>query len=135
MPEGHWYGFPVWGIPGFKIGRYHHMQEVVDPDADFREPRPEDEVLLRDAIRRYFPAADGPVMSLAACMFTNTPDEHFVLDTLPGAKQGRRRLALLRPTATNSAVWPARFSRTLAETGTTRFDIAPFSLSRLTAPA
>ncbi len=31
-----------------------------------------------------FPDADGPTLRLAACLFTNTPDEHFVIDTLPG---------------------------------------------------
>ena len=37
-------------------------------------------------MRRFFPDADGPVMSMASCIFTNTPDEHFIIDRLePGS--------------------------------------------------
>ena len=40
--------------------------------------------MLRQAVARYFPDANGPTMALKACMFTNTPDEHFIIDALPG---------------------------------------------------
>jgi sarcosine oxidase len=83
-PEGRYYGFPVYGIPGFKIGKYHHRLEQVDPDNVDREIHPEDEAVLREGIRRYFPDADGPTMAMKTCLFTNTADEHFVLDLLPG---------------------------------------------------
>jgi sarcosine oxidase len=82
VPEGRYYGFPVFGIPGFKLGKYHHRREQVDPDRVNREPSPEDEEILRVALRRYFPDADGPAMTLKTCLFTNTPDEHFILDLL-----------------------------------------------------
>ncbi len=82
-PEGHFYGFPVYGIPGFKFGKYHHRRERTDPDRLDREIYPEDEEVLREGIRRYFPDADGPTMALKTCMFTNSPDEHFLLGTLP----------------------------------------------------
>ena len=83
-PEGRFYGFPVYGIPGFKLGKYHHRGEQVDdPDRMDRECYPEDEEVLRDGIRRYFPDADGPTMAMKACLFTNSPDEHFIIDRLP----------------------------------------------------
>jgi sarcosine oxidase len=83
-PEGRFYGFPVYGIPGFKIGKYHHRGEpVADPDQLDRECHPEDEAVLREGIRCYFPDADGPTMAMKACMFTNSPDEHFIIDRLP----------------------------------------------------
>ena len=85
--EGHFYVFPQWGMPGFKIGLYHHFKESGHADMLSREPTGRDEDALRQGIRRYFPAADGPVLSLQACLFTNTPDEHFVIDTLPGLPQ------------------------------------------------
>ena len=31
--------------------------------------------------------APGRTLDMVVCMFTNTPDEHFVLDTLPDAPQ------------------------------------------------
>jgi sarcosine oxidase len=46
---------------------------------------------MRVAIRRYFPDADGPTMAMKTCLFTNTPDEHFILDCHP---QYRGRVAI-----------------------------------------
>ncbi len=84
VPEGRFYGFPVYGIPGFKVGKYHHRSERVDDaDAMDRECHPEDEEVLREGIARYFPDANGPTMAMKACMFTNAPDEHFIIDRLP----------------------------------------------------
>jgi sarcosine oxidase len=82
-PEGRFYGYPIYGIPGFKLGKYHHRREAADPDDVDRDIHPEDERVLREGIRRYFPDADGPTMALKTCLFTNTPDEHFILDRLP----------------------------------------------------
>ncbi|HYM71246.1 MAG TPA: N-methyl-L-tryptophan oxidase [bacterium] len=82
-PEGRFYGFPVYSVPGFKIGKYHHRGESADADQVDREIHPEDEAVLREGIRRYFPDADGPTMALKTCLFTNSPDEHFILDVHP----------------------------------------------------
>ena len=81
--EGYAYGTPVYGVPGFKIGKYHHRGEVVDPNTVTRTFDAEDEEVLRAFLRRYFPLADGPIMQFKVCMFTNTPDEHFILDRHP----------------------------------------------------
>lgn len=86
-PEGRFYGFPVYGIPGFKIGKYHHRREKVVPEHTDRQCHPEDEEVLREAIRRYFPEANGPTMSLKTCLFTNSPDEHFLIDYHPDYRQ------------------------------------------------
>jgi sarcosine oxidase len=83
-PEaGRFYGFPIHGVPGFKIGKYNHLKQKVQPDTVDRECHPEDEAILREGIRRYFPEADGPTLAMKTCMFTNTADEHFVIDYLP----------------------------------------------------
>lgn len=86
-PEGRFYGFPVYGVPGFKIGKYHHRREPVDPDRMDRVCHSEDEEVLRAGIRRYFPDADGQTLDMKACLFTNSPDEHFILDLHPGHPQ------------------------------------------------
>ena len=83
--EGRYYASPVFGVPGFKIGKFHHLNEATTAEGLDRECRDEDEAVLRQAVARYFPDANGPAMSLRACMFTNTPDEHFLIDALPGA--------------------------------------------------
>jgi sarcosine oxidase len=87
VDEGRYYGFPVFGVPGFKIGRYHHLDEQADPDEMDREPNAADEAILREFAARYCPYGAGPTMALRSCLFTNTPDEHFIIDALPGAPQ------------------------------------------------
>ena len=82
-PAGHYYGFPEFGVPGFKIGKYHHRAEPVDPDAPMPPAGAEDEAVLRECVQSYFRAANGPMVRASTCIFTNTPDEHFIIDRLP----------------------------------------------------
>jgi len=84
LPEGHVYGFPIYGIPGFKFGLYHHFGERIDPETLDREVvTPRDEEALRRPVERHFPDAAGPTTALKVCMFTNSPDEHFLIDRHP----------------------------------------------------
>jgi len=85
VPEGIHYGFPAFEIPGFKVGRFHHLREPVDPDRVDRDVRSEDEGVLRSFVSAYFPDGLGPVLRTSVCMFTNSPDENFVVDRLPEA--------------------------------------------------
>ncbi len=85
---GDFYGFPIHGVPGFKLGRYHHLNETVDPDQlDRNLVTAEDERVLRDFANQYFPDGVGPTQALKVCLFTNTADEHFILDTHPDYPQ------------------------------------------------
>lgn len=83
VPEGRYYGFPAHSVPGFKIGRFHHLEEDTPPDHVDREIHIRDEEVLREAVSRYFPEANGPTMALRTCLFTNSPDEHFIIGTHP----------------------------------------------------
>ena len=83
VEEGRYYGFPSYEIPGFKVGRYHHLSQEVDPDTMDRDVHPEDEETLRSFTLRYFPLAAGPTLALKTCMFTNSPDSHFIIDRHP----------------------------------------------------
>jgi sarcosine oxidase len=86
VPEGIHYGFPLFagGPPGFKLGRLHHRYEAVDPDLlDRAGAGPEDEALLRSFAARYLPDGAGPALAMKVCLFTNTPDEHFLVDLHP----------------------------------------------------
>jgi len=80
---GHFYQFPLWGALGFKIGLYHHLREQGPADELTREPNARDEDALRRGLRAFFPDADGDILSMRTCLFTNTPDEHFIIDRLP----------------------------------------------------
>jgi sarcosine oxidase len=85
-PEGSFYGLPSHDGAGFKFGKYHHLGQQVDPDTMDRECHDEDERVLRDGLRRYFPDADGPTLAMKTCLFTNTRDEHFII-TRPAGSQ------------------------------------------------
>ena len=86
-PVGNFYGYPDNYGEGFKIGKFHHLwQEVPDPDAMDRECHPEDEAVLREGIEAHFPRANGPRRRMAACIFTNSPDGHFILDRHPDSE-------------------------------------------------
>ncbi len=128
--EGHFYQFPTWGIPGFKIGLYHHLHESGHADALSREPTPADEALLRAALARYFPEADGPTLRLAACLFTNTADEHFVIDRASGAP----KVIVASPCSGHGFKFASVVGEILADLATDRvpgFDLGLFSLARL----
>ncbi len=85
--DGIYYGFPrVHGRPGVKIGR-HEVGPSIDPDRVDRTPTPADEAGFRPALVRYLPAADGPLLGIKVCMYTMTPDQHFILDRHPGRER------------------------------------------------
>ena len=50
-------GFPPFDHPGFKIGKFGHLNETADPDRLSREVTAADEAALREAVTRYFPLA------------------------------------------------------------------------------
>ena len=86
VPEGMYYGFPLFpeGPAGLKLGRLHHRCEVVDPDLlDRAGAGPADEQVLRSFARRYLPDGAGRALAMTVCLFTNTPDEHFLVDLHP----------------------------------------------------
>ncbi|MEZ4613632.1 MAG: FAD-dependent oxidoreductase [Caldilineaceae bacterium] len=54
VDEGRFYGFPVFGIPGFKIGLYHHFNETGRPEQLDHDVYWEDEEVLRECTSKYF---------------------------------------------------------------------------------
>jgi sarcosine oxidase len=127
--EGTFYGFPEYGVPGFKIGKYHHLYERVHPDTMDRTCHPADEAALRLATARYFPTANGVLRSSATCMFTNTPDEHFVIDRAPEAAN----VLLVSPCSGHGFKFSSVIGEVcadLVQRGETAHDIGLFSLGR-----
>ena len=74
------YGFPYLADQGLKIAMLGSTVPA-DPDTLDREAHPADEAPVRDFIRTRLPVADGPVRMTKICMYTVTPDEHFVVDS------------------------------------------------------
>ena len=83
---GTYYGLPHLELPGVKVAR-HHTGEVVDPDAARRPAEAADEAPVRQFVRERIPALDGPVAATSTCLYTNTPDRHFVVDRHPAHPQ------------------------------------------------
>ncbi|HET8522834.1 MAG TPA: N-methyl-L-tryptophan oxidase [Thermomicrobiales bacterium] len=79
---GEIYGFPIFGQPGFKIavhsGGIPTTTESVNRTADDREKA---EVV--PAAQAFFPGVTGRVVNRAVCLYTNTPDGHFIIDRHP----------------------------------------------------
>jgi sarcosine oxidase len=77
------YGFPMThDTPGLKIA-HHSPAGAIDPDRIVRDPQPGDEETFRPILRRMIPSGDGPLLSLKVCMYTNSPDSHFIIDRHP----------------------------------------------------
>ena len=70
---------------GVKAG-WHHRGVAIDPD----RPQPFDEenlAAVQDFLRHRLPHLDTTPFGLARCLYTNTPDYHFILDRHPSWPQ------------------------------------------------
>jgi sarcosine oxidase len=77
------YGFPLMPEnPGLKIA-LHARGPTVDPNQISRDILPGDEAEVCGVAERYLPDGKGPLLSLRVCMYTNSPDSHFIIDTHP----------------------------------------------------
>ncbi|MQF87118.1 MAG: N-methyl-L-tryptophan oxidase [SAR202 cluster bacterium] len=74
-----YYGFPIFGIPGYKVGKFHHVGEIADPDHLDRTIREEDKEMLLTFTQKHFPEAAGRMLKMVVCMFTNSPDHNFII--------------------------------------------------------
>jgi len=89
---GVFYGFPI--LPpkdfdrpkGLKLA-LHFPGEITDPDSIQRSPNKSDETLLIEFMQRHFPDEYDSTAAMNVCMYTNSPDEHFIIDFLPGYDQ------------------------------------------------
>jgi len=77
------YGFPVIDCSeGFKAA-LHHPGEPADPDSLDRSLHARDVEMIRQTIDQWLPRAAGKLLRHATCMYTNSPDGHFILDRHP----------------------------------------------------
>ena len=82
----HEFGFMPYGLPsldgsGVKVAL--HGGPRFDPDQAERIPDEPVIESVRRFMQRYLPAANGRLISSRVCLYTMTPDEHFVLDAHP----------------------------------------------------
>jgi sarcosine oxidase len=131
--HGMHYGIPPRGGAGIgtaiKVAKHHHRGETVDPDTCDRTVSAQDEALIRAAVADHLPAANGPLKAAETCLYTMTPDGHFLIDRLPGAPN----IIAASPCSGHGFKFAPVIGEILADlatTGTTAHDIARFSLRR-----
>jgi sarcosine oxidase len=82
------YGFPALDGPtgGVKVA-FHHRGSACTADTIDREIHAEEVAHMRTYLATHVPALDGTCLHAATCMYTNTPDQDFVIATHPAYPQ------------------------------------------------
>ena len=78
-----WYGFPIFGQPGVKTSVHRSGPPTTAQTRSF-EPDAARLADLQARMKTIIPGAAGEIFSAGTCLYTNTPDHHFVIDCLPG---------------------------------------------------
>jgi len=74
------YGFPaIDGPAGGVKTAFFRKGQVCTPETIDRTVYPQEVDEMRDRVTRLLPALSGPAVHTATCMYSNTPDEHFVI--------------------------------------------------------
>jgi len=81
-PQGAFYGLPSFDGRTFKCARHYGAPELASPDEIDRSPSAADEAGVRPFLNRCLPDAGRCVLS-GVCLYTLTPDRHFIIDRHP----------------------------------------------------
>jgi len=90
-PErGPYYGFPMldpvlFGAPEGLKSAHHFPAVEFDPAQAGRDINENTEEDIRYALAKWLPSANGEILAMKSCLYTNTPDENFIIDHLPGS--------------------------------------------------
>ena len=85
-----YYGFPIlpvgtFGGPlGFKLALHYPGADTTDPDSVNRSTKESDEKLLIDFLNRFIPDGYENTLVMKTCLYTNSPDQNFIIDYLSG---------------------------------------------------
>ena len=128
QPGKYFYGFPDLG-DGVKVAG-HHEGRIEPPDLVDREIHPDETEAMRRIVREFLPDADGPLCSAVVCMYTNTPDHHFLIDTHPSCPQ----VLIASPCSGHGFKFSSAIGEVLTDLlveGSSRFDLSLFRYPRL----
>ncbi len=123
-----YYGFRHDPELGLKVA-IHHSGEHVNPEDVERTVRVADVDRIRGFLRARMPAADGPLASTTVCLYTNAPDEDFVIDRHP-AGPGVAFASACSGHGFKFSPLIGQILADLATTGNTRWAIDPFRRDR-----
>ena len=127
MDDPCFYGFPIFGEAGPKVGQDAGGQSVT---ADTRTFEPDQAALgrVQEFLGKYIPSALGPIIYTKSCLYTLTPDRDFVLDAVPGHPNAM--VAIGGGHGFKFASLIGRILSELALDGHTERNIEPFRLNR-----
>lgn len=126
--EHFFYGFPDLGT-GIKVARHHEGLQS-DPDNLDRDVHANETEGMRDVLRKWLPRANGALRGATVCMYTDTPDGHFIIDWHPRSS----RVLLASPCSGHGFKFSSAIGEVLADLlirGSSRFDMRLFALDRL----
>jgi sarcosine oxidase len=112
---------------GVKCGM-HHGGAATTPESVDRLVSDAENEAARRLLADIMPGAAGPLLDARVCLYTNTPDRHFIIDWLQ-----RDRALLLSPCSGHGFKFAIAIGEIAAELtldGTSWLDLTPFSLSR-----
>jgi sarcosine oxidase len=123
------YGFPRLAR-GIKAAVMHRGELVADPDEVRRTIDDAEVAPLRRAISTLLPDLSGAsVRERAVCLFTNTPDQHFLIDVHPASP----RVIISSACSGHGFKFASAIGEIQADlvtAGRSRFDLSPFSPRR-----
>lgn len=122
-----WYGFPDLG-DGPKVARHHGGQPTTG-DSVSRSIGPQEAAPMLDFVAGAIPPLHGDVTDARVCMYTNTPDEHFVLDRHPA----HPAVLIASPCSGHGFKFAPTIGELLADLAmdrAPRFDLGPFRCTR-----
>ncbi|MCX6015772.1 MAG: N-methyl-L-tryptophan oxidase [Chloroflexales bacterium] len=121
------YGFPYHpSLPGIKVA-IHTVGQICSPDSIERQLQAHDVESLQNLLRERIPALLGPMIHYETCMYTLTPDEHFVIAVHPDHPQ----VVIASPCSGHGFKFTPVIGEILADLaidGHTKHDISLFSL-------
>jgi sarcosine oxidase len=83
LPNGVFYGFPVIGTEGMKCAEHSGGAILADPMQNPRDIDPTDLARVTDFVNTCLPQLTTTLNDHAPCMYTMSPDGHFLVDVHP----------------------------------------------------
>ncbi len=83
LSNGIFYGFPKLDPLGVKVAEHTGGQAVATPDAVDRTPNMDEQARLTQFLSAHLPGVRKEVSRHEVCLYTMSPDEHFIVDRHP----------------------------------------------------
>lgn len=129
-PRAVLYGFPNVGNEGIKAA-FHHSHTFTTPDVINRDIVPQEVQSVRAALADWLPDGNGKHLASSVCMYTLTPDEHFLIGWHPH----HRNVIVAGGFSGHGFKFCSVVGELLADlvvNGSTKHDIGLFGFERLT---